>query len=109
MGGRARRDATGMNAFRHYRPAKDLTGWTFGRLGVVRRNVTHSRFAAWLCVCVCGTEKTVGSHLLSRGLTQSCGCLRREVAAQTGRITRGGTVKVSPPAWCADALTKAWA
>lgn len=56
---------------------KDLTGvrfgyWTAVRLSGQRKGVR----TAWLCSCVCGTERDVQSlHLLS-GASQSCGCMR---------------------------------
>jgi len=67
----------------------DLTGQRFGKLTVVQRAAANDKRnrARWLCVCDCGTKKVVaGCHLIS-GDTRSCGCLRREVAAQ--RSTRG--------------------
>ena len=34
-------------------------------------------YAAWLCQCDCGNEKTVSGRYLRRGKTRSCGCLPR--------------------------------
>lgn len=36
----------------------------------------------WICRCDCGTQKVVGHGALRRGQTQSCGCLRKEIAKQ---------------------------
>jgi hypothetical protein len=32
-----------------------------------------------LCRCVCGTEKVIEARQVTKGLTKSCGCLRRDV------------------------------
>ena len=58
---------------------KRLEGQRFGRLIVIRevgRNTAGS--ALWLCKCDCGGEKTVSSYHLRSGITQSCGCIKRE-------------------------------
>jgi hypothetical protein len=36
----------------------------------------------YVCLCDCGQEVIVKTYSLKSGLTRSCGCLRREVAAQ---------------------------
>lgn len=69
---------------------EDLTGMRFGRLLVIKRvaNVpgTHSR---WLCRCDCGVEKECLGTNLKRGISQSCGCLQRELLSLR-RKTHGG-------------------
>jgi hypothetical protein len=59
----------------------DLVGQRFGRLTVIRigkkANKNSGRY--WWCRCDCGYEKEIPSHSLRRLLTQSCGCLSREV------------------------------
>lgn len=61
---------------------KDLTGQRSGRLTFVRHiGVNRHKHQVWEAVCDCG-----GVIELSRtAKTKSCGCLRREVAAQTQR------------------------
>jgi len=61
------------------RKLPDLTGSVFGRLTVIEKGVPN-RFgqSQWVCVCDCGTIKTVDSNCLRRGLTKSCGCIRTE-------------------------------
>jgi hypothetical protein len=57
---------------------KDLVGQVFGRLTVLSRGGNDNRGrTTWLCACVCGSTKVVGSRLLITGRTTSCGCLRR--------------------------------
>jgi hypothetical protein len=53
----------------------------FGRLRVVCE-VQPDRFGKrrYLCSCECGNSATCNGSRLRRGLTRSCGCLRREVA-----------------------------
>lgn len=63
------------------RPPLDLRGESFGRLSPQRRLSNGS----WWCHCECGnwTEVTVGN--LRSGRVRSCGCLRRENAAEVGK------------------------
>src|SRR5438876_8252303 len=66
------------------RPARDLTGQTFGRLTVesrIPRSTSHPA-PTWLCRCKCGNTTQVTSGSLQTGNTQSCGCLGREVASE---------------------------
>lgn len=59
----------------------DLTGRTFGKLTVIRREGTRKRRQGtqptWLCNCECGKTAVVGGVELRHGLTKSCGCLQR--------------------------------
>jgi hypothetical protein len=58
----------------------DLSGQRFGRwLVKAFSHVTDSSRAYWLCLCDCGAEKTVRSDGLRDGVSQSCGCLNKEV------------------------------
>lgn len=65
------------------------TGKKYGRLTVVKRAGSHRGKAMWLCRCQCGEEIERSGQVLRRGLTNSCGCLRRE--APTLRKTHGMT------------------
>jgi len=56
----------------------DLTGQRFGRLVVIERAENKGGHAGWLCQCNCGKDVIVSSSSLRRGLSQSCGCKRRE-------------------------------
>lgn len=65
----------------------DIAGKKFGRLAAqncVGRN-KHGA-AVWSCLCDCGNQYEVVSHDLRKGHTQSCGCLRKEVAAKTNLV-----------------------
>lgn len=63
---------------------KDLAGRSFGRLFVLRRSAQATdanRHALWDVRCSCGAEKTLPSHYLLTGDSQSCGCLKAELLA----------------------------
>ncbi len=45
----------------------------------------------WLCACECGTQKVARKYDLLNGDVKSCGCFRREFAAQ--QFTRHGHTK----------------
>lgn len=72
----------------------DLTGNKYGRLTVV--GFSHFEWygkakhktAFWECICECGNKKIANAGLLRNGSTRSCGCYRRESAAE--RHFKGG-------------------
>jgi hypothetical protein len=51
-------------------------------IGIAR---VTSRGAFWLCECECGRQVVVWGTYLRTRHTNSCGCLQREVASETGR------------------------
>ena len=53
---------------------RDLTGGIFGRLTAVR----YVGGSKWECLCQCGVGVTTEGFCLTRGITRSCGCLKRE-------------------------------
>lgn len=60
---------------------QDLTGLTFNRLTVIKKDEDASKLhhrPYWLCRCECGNEKIIAGLSLKNGGTQSCGCLRNE-------------------------------
>lgn len=72
-------------------PMRDLTGKTIGRLTILSRApniaIGNSRpigRVAWLCRCECGNEKVIQAASLLQGVSQSCGCIRREMAKEVG-------------------------
>lgn len=70
----------------------DLTGQRFGKL--VALKPTGEKYkdgsAIWLCRCDCKKECMVVSYALRRGSTQSCGCLRGEIAREKRSIKLAG-------------------
>lgn len=73
---------------RHGNGFKDIAGQRFGRLLVLEYLRTVKKRTHWLCHCDCGTDKVVTGGALRRGITLSCGCLRREQL--TARSTSHG-------------------
>jgi hypothetical protein len=59
----------------------DLTGEQFGRWTVLMQAESvksHGPRVQWLCRCTCGTERPVRACNLRNGVSNSCGCLKRE-------------------------------
>lgn len=52
-----------------------LEGRKFGRLLVLRK-ANKSPF--WICLCDCGTEKSVSGYNLLKSIASSCGCITKE-------------------------------
>lgn len=61
-------------------PLIDLIGRKFGRWTVLEYigPTMRGHHAKWLCRCRCGNERLVCSQNLRMGVTQSCGCYRRD-------------------------------
>lgn len=60
----------------------ELTGQKFGRLTVLRRAGTVNKRTRWECVCDCGNKVIVEAYNLTKGHTQSCGCLQKEATSK---------------------------
>jgi hypothetical protein len=63
----------------------DLTGRRFGRLTVISILGIIKQQAHWNCRCDCGGSCMPATTSLTRGHSQSCGCLVIEVASKVGR------------------------
>lgn len=72
------------------KPARDLTGETFGRLTVLGKSSEqdNSHHYKWKVRCSCGTVKEVSAHGLTTGRTKSCGCWAREYQKLAGAEMR---------------------
>ena len=56
-----------------------MEGKVFDRLTVVSLSYTGANYNKyWNCTCDCGNVTTVRGDRLTRSVTRSCGCLRRE-------------------------------
>jgi 5-methylcytosine-specific restriction endonuclease McrA len=60
-------------------------GQRFGLLTLIVVDHRNKHGTYWLCKCECGNEKIISSHSLKYGGTQSCGCLQKQAAKETGR------------------------
>src|SRR5439155_7554401 len=62
-------------------------GDRFGRLTVLGdTRYRKGRQIVWLCRCECGSETTVRSANLTRRLTTSCGCYRRQLTRERNHL-----------------------
>lgn len=63
----------------------DLKDKVFGRLTVLEESGRdQSKKILWRCKCVCGEERFIPSHYLTRRSVRSCGCLLREKTGLLG-------------------------
>ncbi|MCL2556369.1 MAG: hypothetical protein FWE03_05085 [Firmicutes bacterium] len=77
----------------------DLSNKRFGRLVAIEPVAKTNRGeVVWLCRCDCTTEKNILGAVLTRGISNSCGCLQRELTAKRS-ITHG---------WSKTRLYKIW-
>ena len=71
--------------FRGAKARSAAVGQRFGRLTILeltnRRNRSGKSITAVVCECDCGTIKSYDQSNVTKGHTNSCGCLRKEVAA----------------------------
>lgn len=75
----------------------ELARQTFGRWTVIRRaENTDTGQAQWVCQCQCGNTKTLKSIVIRRGLSQSCGCLKREQTVRMSTKHGHSTGGISP-------------
>ena len=63
----------------------NLVGKRFGRLTVNEFDRLQNHKTYWKCVCDCGLTVIATGNNLRSGNTKSCGCLRRETAAASGK------------------------
>lgn len=76
---------------------KDLTGRTFGRLTVLKRDGSIRSHSAWACSCSCGSEARVLGVNLTSGKTRSCGCIVNENCKAMGERNTWSEGKVVTP------------
>ncbi len=68
----------------------DLRGKTFGYLTVTEPTEgRHHGYVLWRCVCKCGNQVDIPSHMLIAGNTTSCGCLNIEILQHINRYEEG--------------------
>lgn len=81
----------------HGRTVVDLTGHRFGRLTVVGPQHINGELL-WLCECDCGDSAICSYTNIIGGKHVSCGCLKRERAAQL-KLTHGGRYTREYTSW----------
>lgn len=59
---------------------KDITGQRFGRLTALKLVGRLNRETIWQFICDCGTVIETQGYSVTKGVTRSCGCYRREVS-----------------------------
>lgn len=62
---------------------EDLTGRTFNKLTVIKRDLTKKQATYWICQCECKNIVSVQAGKLKSGHTKSCGCWQKEQAHNT--------------------------
>lgn len=65
--------------------ALDLKEKRFGRLVVKRQVESRNGMRRWWAKCDCGNDIEVLQASLTRGRTQSCGCLQKEAASSVAK------------------------
>jgi len=65
----------------------DLTGNSYGRLVVIKRDDSTKKYTKWFCLCNCGNTKSIRGDALKSGVTKSCGCLN-VTSHQTHKMTK---------------------
>ena len=68
--------------------ALDITGQRFGRLVAINRVSTSGRRSVWAFRCDCGTVKEIRLENVRGGITESCGCIRKEKTASRSATHR---------------------
>lgn len=59
---------------------ENITGQRFGRLVAIKFQERRHRHRYWTFLCDCGEKILLYAGNVTRGRTQSCGCLRKEAA-----------------------------
>lgn len=56
---------------------KNIAGDKFGKLTVLSIAKRGHGYVQWNCICECGNKAIVGTSNLVRGVTKSCGCMKK--------------------------------
>ena len=73
---------------------KDLTGQQFGHLKVIKNTNKRDNSGnyIWECECNCGNTIEVNGASLTRGHTQSCGCIKSRGEEKIAKILRDNNI-----------------
>ena len=69
-------------------------GTRFGRWTILQYSGYKNHNRQWLCKCDCGTEKNVSQSLLTKGLSTSCGCYRKEYLSKLNTTHNGSNTRL---------------
>lgn len=74
----------------------DLTGKKFGKLLVLKMDISRDKnnHVQWICKCDCGNVILANSGSLQSGSKKSCGCLKRESGIKAGKSTAKRAVQL---------------
>ena len=65
---------------------RNIAGEKFGRLTAVEFAGSYKNGGSlWLCECECGARKIIALSAISQALTQSCGCLHKEIMKSSNK------------------------
>lgn len=78
---------------------EDRVGCRFGRLVVLDRAENIGTRVAWVCACDCGNLTIAITSNLTRGHTQSCGCMKKERAGRA-QLKHGRSKTPIYGVWC---------
>lgn len=81
-------NATGPGDIKMFPLVEDLRGKKFGRLTVISRAANQRGNTRWFCTCDCGGSVVTYSANLKNGHTQSCGCIKKELATAMCKARR---------------------
>jgi len=73
----------------------NIVGQKYGRLLVLEKAESQKGRTLWKCLCDCGNEVVIQGLLLKNGHTKSCGCLRKEMAAEAKTTHGMGKTKLN--------------
>lgn len=87
----------------------DLTGQTFGRWTALSRATNADDGSIrWNCRCSCGTERVVVGHVLRRGESCGCGCLRGNAGTHGMTHTPEYRCWIAMKQRCTNPKNRAW-
>lgn len=71
---------------------ENIIGEKYGRWTVLKYLENRKGCPYYLCRCDCGTEKELNRNYFITGVSQSCGCLQKEITSKTKFIDLTGQV-----------------
>ena len=82
-----------------------LMGKKFGKLTVIKELPSENLESKWLCQCDCGNKKEVIGWHLTKGITNSCGCLISKGEAKIQELLLAANIPFKTQATFEDCLS----